>query len=259
VQLKLIRIPVITTVSLLATSLMVHGQTTPVATATEHHAVLVELFTSEGCSSCPPADALLRQIDGKVTESGQLIVGVSEHVTYWNNLGWSDPFSAAAYTERQNSYGARFQLDSVYTPQIVVNGEKQVLGSDRNAVLRAVREADRPGQTSVHIVSAAVSGNALAVTYSISGSPKHNADLFAVIAEDVTSSDVLRGENSGRHLSHVSVARDIKRIGSVKDATNVAASLPLIGEVHSQTRHLILFAQEAHFGPVLSVDVIPIR
>jgi len=260
VQLKLIRIPVIATVSLLTASIVVYGQTIPVVAATEHRAVLVELFTSEGCSSCPPADALLRQIDGKVTDSGQLIVGVSEHVTYWNNLGWSDPFSAAAYTERQNSYGARFQLDSVYTPQIVVNGERQVLGSDRNAVLRAIREADRPGQTTVHIVSAAVSGNALAITYSISGgTPKHNTDLFAVIAEDVTSSDVLRGENSGRHLSHVSVARDIKRIGSVKDATNVAVSLPLIGDAHSQTRHLILFAQETHSGPVLSVDVIPIR
>ena len=259
-QPKFIRIPVIAIMSLLVASIMVRRHTTPVAAATEHHAVLVELFTSEGCSSCPPADALLRQIDGKVTDSGQLVVGVSEHVTYWNSLGWSDPFSAEAYTDRQNSYGARFQLDSVYTPQIVVNGERQVLGSDRNAVLQAVRETDHPSQISVHIISAAMSDNVLTATYSISGSaPRHNADLFAVIAEDVTSSNVLRGENSGRHLSHVSVARDIKRIGSAKDATGASLSLSLKGGDHSSTRHLILFAQEAHSGPVLSVDAIPIR
>jgi hypothetical protein len=82
-----------------------------------HGAVLVELFTSEGCSSCPPADALLRKINGKYTDSGQLIVGVSEHVTYWNYLGWSVPFSSEAYTERQSAYGLRFHLDSVCTPQ----------------------------------------------------------------------------------------------------------------------------------------------
>jgi hypothetical protein len=82
-----------------------------------HGAVLVELFTSEGCSSCPPANALLQKVNGKYSDAGQLIVGVSEHVTYWNGLGWSDPFSSPAYTERQNAYDQRFHLDSVYTPK----------------------------------------------------------------------------------------------------------------------------------------------
>jgi len=95
------------------------------------HAVLVELFTSEGCSSCPPADALLRAIDGKRTEAGQLVVGISEHVTYWNRLGWADPFSSDVYTARQDGYRSHFRLDSAYTPQVVVNGEREVLGSDR--------------------------------------------------------------------------------------------------------------------------------
>jgi hypothetical protein len=92
-----------------------------------HGAVLVELFTSGGCSSCPPADALLQKVNGKYSDAGQLIVCVSEHVTYWNGLGWSDPFSSPAYTERQNAYGQRFHLDSVYTPQIVVNGRSRLL------------------------------------------------------------------------------------------------------------------------------------
>jgi hypothetical protein len=80
-----------------------------------HGAVLVELFTSEGCSSCPSAGALFQQVNGRYSDSGQFIVGVSEHVTYWNSLGWSDPFSSPTYTERQYAYGQRFHLDSVYT------------------------------------------------------------------------------------------------------------------------------------------------
>src|ERR1700679_3524239 len=131
------------------------AQTTRISKAStpeaEPGAVLVELFTSEGCSSCPPADALLQQIAGKQTESGQLIVGISEHVTYWNQLGWPDPFSSDSYTERQNAYGRRFHLDSVYTPQMVINGEEQVVGSDKAAIVRALREEQNPQSLSVHI------------------------------------------------------------------------------------------------------------
>ena len=230
--------------------------------AAQSHAVLVELFTSEGCSSCPPADALLRQLDGKITSSGQLIVGISEHVTYWNNLGWTDPFSASDYTDRQNSYGSRFHLDSVYTPQMVVNGEQQVLGSDRNAVLRAVQETDHPGALSVHIESAAISSDSLVVTYSIRGiTPEHGVDLFAVVADDVAESQVRRGENSGRNLIHASVARSIMRIGSVKGtpAPKNTVRVPMGNGPRSSARHLVLFVQSAHLGRVLSVDTSALR
>jgi hypothetical protein len=93
-------------------------------------AVIVELFTSEGCSSCPPADAVLRQVNLKETSAGQLIVGISEHVTYWNDLGWRDPFSAPEFTERQNVYASRLSPEGPYTPQMVVNGREQFVGSD---------------------------------------------------------------------------------------------------------------------------------
>jgi hypothetical protein len=119
----------------------------------EPRVVLVELFTSEGCSSCPPADALLRQVDGKHTESGQLIVALSEHVTYWNHLGWSDPFSSEIYTQRQYAYGQRFHIDSVYTPQMVINGEERIVGSDSAGLLRAIRGEQKPSSLSVHIKS----------------------------------------------------------------------------------------------------------
>ena len=222
------------------------------------HPVLVELFTSEGCSSCPPADALLRQLDAKQTETGQLVVGISEHVTYWNRLGWADPFSAEAYTKRQDGYRARFRLDSAYTPQMVVNGEREVLGSDRGAVLRAIRETDRPGEVTVRIGSAKLVGGALRVTYSTTGRGLESGDeLFAVIAEDAVSSQVARGENGGRTLSHVSVARSMTRIGRLTKAAEATVDLP-IGEPRGGRQHVILFAQGAGLGRVLAVDVAPI-
>jgi hypothetical protein len=89
---------------------------------------IVELFTSEGCSSCPPADSLLRQMNLKQTNAGQLIVGISEHVTYWNNLGWKDPYSSPVFTDRQSVYASRLSPEGSYTPQMVLNGRDQFCG-----------------------------------------------------------------------------------------------------------------------------------
>src|ERR1700727_2065958 len=132
--------------------------------------VLVELFTSEGCSSCPPADALLRQVNGTQTSEGQLIVGISEHVTYWNSLGWSDPFSSSDYTDRQNAYSERFHLEGVYTPQMVINGAEQIVGSDPAALLHAVQEeAEERPRIFLRILSLGVAGTTLTVNFSTSG------------------------------------------------------------------------------------------
>ena len=227
-----------------------------------HRAVLVELFTSEGCSSCPPADALLQQVNGKYSDAGQLIVGVSEHVTYWNSLGWSDPFSSPTYTERQEAYGQRLHLDSVYTPQIVVNGQEQIVGSDRAGLLRAIRKEDQMSQVGVHIASASLDGNRLTLDFSVSGTiPGNGAEIYAVLADDKTSSNVLRGENSGRTLSHVAVARTIARVANIQEATELTIQLDLSGSVQQSTpsgRHLILFAQAPGLGQVLGVDTVSI-
>jgi hypothetical protein len=129
-------------------------------------AVLIELFTSEGCSDCPPADELLRQVSGRQTEDGQLIVGISEHVTYWNSLGWRDPFSADQYTERQNAYGAHFGLDSVYTPQMVVNGRERFVGSDRRALVAALASESQRKQIELHVTSAQITEKNITFSYS---------------------------------------------------------------------------------------------
>jgi hypothetical protein len=231
------------------------------ASAAAQKAVLVELFTSEGCSSCPPADALLRLVNGSQTNKGQLIVGISEHVTYWNSLGWSDPFSSSAYTERQNAYSERFHLEGPYTPQMVINGAEQIVGSDRAGLLRAVEKEDAESpRMSLRIVSLSVAGSILTVNFSTSGDlPAQGADLVAVLADDADQSSVLRGENSGRTLAHVAVARSITRIAKVKAAGERTAQIPIpVSFQATQGHHLILFAQTPGTGRVLGTDTKPL-
>jgi hypothetical protein len=219
--------------------------------------VLIELFTSEGCSSCPPADALLRQVNGTQTSAGQWIVGISEHVTYWNSLGWSDPFSSSLYTERQNAYGERFHLDGVYTPQMVINGTEQIVGSDRAALLRAIqKEEEARPLVSLSILSLSVSGNTLTVSFSVSGDlPAQGTDL----ADDSDRSSVLHGENSGQTLAHVSVARSISRVARVQAAGERTVQIQIPSSFQaSQRHHLILFAQAPVNGRVLGADTKPL-
>jgi hypothetical protein len=223
--------------------------------------VLVELFTSEGCSSCPPADALLRQVNGAQTSEGQLIVGISEHVTYWNSGGWSDPFSSSAYTERQDAYSQRFHLEGVYTPQMVINGTEQIVGSDRAALLQAVlKEEEQPSRMALRILSVEAGRNGWNVQFSASGElPAHGVDLIAVLTDDSDRSSVLHGENSGHMLAHVAVARSISRIAKVQTAGEGMALIPIpLSFQASQRHHLILFAQMPGNGRVLGTDTKPL-
>ena len=221
------------------------------------HPVLVELFTSEGCSSCPPADALLKKINGYRVSSGQLVVALSEHVTYWNQLGWADPFSAETWTDRQSRYSDRFHLDSVYTPQVVVNGDAQMSGGDAQGILRAVRAEGQGSPLQLHIDAASAQPGAVSLTYTVTGSALGPVDLYAVIADDMATSSVSRGENSGRTLSHVAVARNLTRIGSVKADGTATISLHSPGVIKGQPetpRHVVLFAQAAGQGKVLAIE-----
>jgi len=243
------------TFTLLAAARIAAAQDVPHASAPK--VVLVELFTSEGCSSCPPADALLRQVNGTQTGSGQLIVGISEHVTYWNSLGWADPFSSSIYTDRQNAYGTSFGLDSVYTPQMVVNGRQQFVGSDKTRLEKAIRaEQDQPQPVTLHIVSADRSGNSLSVRFSASGDKSlYGSDILAVLADDADQSSVLRGENSGRNLTHVAVARSIARVAKLQSTPDQSVEIQVPTSFNAKPgHHLILFAQARGNGRVLGAD-----
>jgi hypothetical protein len=231
------------------------------AGAPGQRAVLVELFTSEGCSSCPPADALLKLVNGSRTNAGTLVVGISEHVTYWNELGWSDPYSSPVYTDRQNAYGQRFQLDGVYTPQMVINGAEQIVGTDRTALAQAVqKEEEQRPRMSLRILSLSVAGDRLTVKYSAGGDvPAKGVDVIAVLADDSDKSNVLHGENSGRLLAHVAVARSISRVGKVQAAGERTVQIQIPSSFQaSQGHHLILFAQTPGNGPVLGTDTKPL-
>src|ERR1700744_20547 len=178
---------------------------------------IVELFTSEGCSSCPLADSLLRQINLKQTDAGQLIVGISEHVTYWNDLGWKDPYSSPTFTERQSIYASRLSSEGSYTPQMVLNGRDQFVGSDGSALERGLRDDTRKEHVALRIVSSTNSSDGVDVRFSMAGKPSKPLDIIAVLADDTDRSNVLRGENSGRQLQHVSVARSLTRVATVRD------------------------------------------
>ena len=223
-------------------------------------AVLVELFTSEGCSSCPPADELLRKVSGQTTAAGQLIVGISEHVSYWNGLGWKDPYSSELFTGRQNEYGAHFGTGGVYTPQMVVNGREQFVGGDRRALEAAfVAEAQRK-QITLRITEAQVTEKTVRFRYTASDLPaKGSLQLVAVLVDDMDRSHVLRGENEGHELVHVSVARGLARLGRLEETRERTVSLPLPPSFTGGSgHHLVLFAQQEGPGAVLGLDTKPI-
>jgi hypothetical protein len=216
-------------------------------------AVIVELFTSEGCSDCPPADAMLREINLKQTRAGQLIVGISEHVTYWNNLGWRDPYSAPVFTERQTVYASRLSPEGPYTPQMVVNGREQFVGSDVDALQRALGDEARRTHLELSILSTTPSSSGLDVKFSMAGEMSRPLDIIAVLTDDADQSNVLRGENDGRLLQHVSVARSLVRVATVRGDGQQSVHIAFPGGFHlgsGSGHHLVLFAQAQHQGAI---------
>ena len=184
----------------------------PAASSTQSQPVLVELFTSEGCSDCPPADALLEQLDAKQFVPGAQAIVLSEHVTYWDHLGWRDPFSLDDVTERQQQYEERFKLDSIYTPQMVVDGAVQFAGNDKAKLSEAVARAATTPKGQIAIEDAHWADGA--AHFSVRGDDSTGATLVAVLAQNATHSVVSRGENAGKTLHHVAVVRAIKEFGS---------------------------------------------
>ncbi len=165
--------------------------------------VLVELFTSEGCSSCPPADALLKSLDHEQNIPGAQVIVLSEHVDYWDHDGWRDPFSSPEVTARQEIYARRFGQDSAYTPEAVVDGAKGMVGSDRRALLGAIAEAAQRPKLKIDVASVEASNKSVQAEVKVAA--HLSADLYAVVADDDDKSSVSRGENSGRHLEHVAI------------------------------------------------------
>lgn len=210
--------------------------------------VLVELFTSEGCSSCPPADRLLARLAGPRSVPGVLVVPLALHVDYWDRLGWKDPFSSAVFTWRQEEYAVRLgSAGRVYTPQIVVDGLRELVGSDEAAARRAIEAAAREPKAFARVVPG--EGGQLRVT--VAGAAPGAAVVLAV-TEDPPASDVTRGENAGKTLAHLAVARELRVLGAVDGRGRFDASARV--PAGKGARHAFAFAQEQAAGRVLGVS-----
>lgn len=182
--------------------------------------VVVELFTSEGCSSCPPADALLARMDETQPVEGAEVIALAQHVDYWNYLGWSDPFSSHEFSERQGAYSQAFGQDGVYTPQMVVDGRAEFPGSNSGTAFKEIERAAREPKAEVLLTRADAQANADApvrLSLRVEKLPKLSdgdaAEVLLAITEGGLSSDVSRGENTGRKLKHVGVVRRLTKLG----------------------------------------------
>jgi hypothetical protein len=188
------------------------------ASAPEHAVVVVELFTSEGCSTCPPADSLLLKLEEQQGIEGAEVIAIEEHVDYWNHDGWIDPFSSSEWTMRQQDYAATFKIDGVYTPQMVIDGREQFIGSRINQVSDAIRRNARRRKAKVAISQFAAAGKPareFQVTLSDLVDPPEGdvSEVWLLITEKGLRSHVNAGENAGKNLQHASVVRRMRKLG----------------------------------------------
>ena len=222
--------------------------------------VLVELFTSEGCSSCPPADALLSRLGRTQPVRGADIIALEEHVDYWDRLGWKDPFSSEAATARQNEYGEAFGGRQVYTPQMIVDGRAEFVGSSDTVALRAIRAASLMPKPDIQLSWETGDTLAIHVEPLTKASAGDGAQLFLVVAENMLHSDVKRGENAGRALEHNCVVRKLLPLGKIDAAPAGFSSTVAVQPAREWNRanlRAVVFLQERRSRHVLAVAAIP--
>ncbi len=209
--------------------------------------VVVELFTSEGCSSCPPADALLAKLDASRNGQGPAILILGEHVDYWNHLGWKDRFSSAELSRRQSQYAQRFRLDSVYTPQMVIDGRYELVGNDESAVRQKIAAAAlKSKETSI-----VLSWHGDKLTVEAHGSGSRAAEVLLAVTENGLSSAVAHGENGGRTLRHSGVVRELRRIGSLNHGQfSTAVTVKPQTDWKLEQLRVVVFAQDVASGEV---------
>ena len=216
---------------------------------------LVELFTSEGCSSCPPADQVLARLSADAKRSGDPVVALSFHVTYWNHLGWTERFSDEAFTRRQGAYAKRLGLRSVYTPQIVVDGDQEFVGSDEAAVERAVRAALSRSRATGITVKVHSNAGGIDADCAVTGAPEGSV-LWVTWADAEDSSSPDRGENEGRQLHHVNVIRALERASIHAGASTTTVH---VGRPGDPPGSVIAWVQHGDAGSVLAGSVTPVR
>jgi hypothetical protein len=217
--------------------------------------VVVELFTSEGCSSCPPADALLGELNRQHVAGSTELILLGEHVGYWNSPSWTDRFSSPIFTERQGEYVKQLHLATAYTPQMVIDGHLQTVGSDPAAVQRLIAQASsatKPARVSLRFDS---SGR-LQVGVELPSQVRDSV-LFAITENDLTTK-VGGGENGGRVLKHTAVVRELHTLGSTSSGKFVATvDLPAKSDWKKQNLRAIVLVQNSGSGVIVGAASIP--
>ncbi len=216
----------------------------PSAALAESNLVVVELFTSQGCSSCPPADALLEQM-AKNAE----VLPLAFHVDYWDYLGWTDKFSSPAFTQRQKDYAHAIGERSIYTPQAIVNGQSRMVGSDSQALMAALmHEMNRDESTQV---SAALQGGTVNIVGKASAPINGTLEVILVRYLPESLVDILHGENAGKTIRYVNTVTSVSVIGQWAGQGDMTLSVPMSGSDAAA-----VLVQEAGMGTILAAALV---
>ncbi len=218
--------------------------------------MLVELFTSEGCSSCPPADGLLIELHRTQPVDGARLYVLSEHVDYWNRQGWVDPFSDASFSRRQSWYSMRWPT-RVYTPQAIVDGTYEFVGSDPKVMRKAIKAALREPKQPLRLRAGEIVDDRLRVAVELPEPPRTGGcDVYLALVEDDLASDVAHGENQGRRLEHVGVVRHLDKLGAARKAASFDQVIELDPGWNRAKLRLVAFAQDQRDRRVVALGSI---
>ena len=219
--------------------------------------ILMELFTSEGCSSCPPADNWVAQLDAAQPVPGAELIVLSEHVDYWDHDGWKDPFSSAEMTNRQQGYVNALGLKDLYTPQIIVDGDEELHLENGQQASEALQKAATAAMIAVKIDPVAVTnGKPDVLTGKIEAdgtAATKSGDVYVAVALDKTLTDVLAGENDGKKLTNVAVVKDLVKVGKLEKGKSFDGPfrIKLWAGADPANLRVVAFVQESGPGKVL--------
>jgi hypothetical protein len=231
--------------------------------------VIVELFTSEGCSSCPAADRLLSRLEQTQPVAGAQVIAIEEHVDYWNQLGWNDPFSSPQYRARQNDYAMAFKASNIYTPQMVVNGLVEFVGSDMDRAYREIGTAAQAETTQIALGTSPNSKDPQLLDLSVhltnlkAGNKPRAASVYLAITENNLATFVHGGENAGHTVRHSAVVRSFGVIGTadskLANGGQLVSTLRLPPEWKRENLRAVVFVQERESLHITGASVVDLH
>jgi hypothetical protein len=242
----------------------------PLAVAADRPApVIVELFTTEGCSSCPAADRLLSRLEQTQPVPGAQVIAIEEHIDYWNQLGWNDPFSSPQYRARQNDYAMAFHASNIYTPQMVVNGSVEFMGSDMDRAYREIGAAAQAETTPVELSTKPNPKDPELLDLSVHlsnpkvGNKPRAASVYLAITENNLATFVQRGENAGHTVKHSAVVRSFGVIGKVDsklaNGGQLVSTLRLPHEWKRENLRAVVFVQDLDSLHITGASVVDLH